>query len=104
MYMYIELAHAKKKRGGGKKRGKRRRGGEEREEEGEEKEERKNARAQKKKESARRLRLQRTLFFLRASPVPRDEFPGVPKKVEKDRGGKAVLFWVGPFIDPTFTA
>ena len=44
------------------------------------------------------------LFFLRPSPVPRDEFPGVPKKVEKDRGGKAVLFWVGPFIDPTFTA
>jgi len=43
-------------------------------------------------------------FFLRPSPVPRDEFPGVPKKVEKDRGGKAVLFWVGPFIDPTFTA
>ena len=32
------------------------------------------------------------LFFLRPSPVPRDEFPGVPKKVEKDRGGKVVLF------------
>ena len=53
--------------------------------------------ARKKKKSPRGL------FFLRASPVPRDEFPGVPKKVEKDRGGKAVLFWVGPFIDPTFT-
>ena len=101
--MYIELAHAKKKRGGGKKRGKRRRGGEEREEEGEEKEERKNARARKKKSPRGACAFSGLLFFLRPSPVPRDEFSGVPKKVEKDRGGKAVLFWVGPFIDPTFT-
>ena len=76
--------------GRGEGRGRRRKGGE------------KECSRLKKKRVRAALAPSADSFFKRArAQYLGTNFRGSQKKVEKDRGGKAVLFWVGPFLDPT---